>query len=49
MKTLAKEFGFGTWSVRTMLRPGSIKENDKTVRHTYNGCTRDHMARGSNN
>jgi hypothetical protein len=28
MKTLAKEFGFGTWSVRTMLRPGSIKEYD---------------------
>jgi hypothetical protein len=26
MKTLAKEFGFGTRNVRTKLRPGSIME-----------------------
>jgi len=26
MKPLAKEFGFGTWNARTMLRPGLIKE-----------------------
>jgi hypothetical protein len=29
MKTVNKEFWFGTWSVRTMLRPGSIKEFHK--------------------
>jgi hypothetical protein len=26
MKTLAMEFGSGTWNVRILLRPGSIKE-----------------------
>ena len=26
VKTLAKEFGFGTWNVRSVLRPESIKE-----------------------
>jgi len=29
VKTLDKEFGFGTLSVRTMLRPGSVKEYHK--------------------
>ena len=52
MKTLAEEFGFGTWNVRTMLRPGSIKEliaQTKQYNITFYGCTGDQMARGSNN
>ena len=35
MKTLAKEYGFGTWNVRTMLRPGLIKELIPQIRQ-YN-------------
>jgi hypothetical protein len=34
MRTLAKEFGFGTRNVRTMLRLGSLKEY-----HTYSTTT----------
>jgi hypothetical protein len=52
MKTLAKEFGFGTWNVGTMLRPGSIKELIPHIKQ-YNiacyGHTGDQMARESNN
>ena len=48
MKTLAKEFGFGTWNVRTMLRPGSIIELIPQIKQ-YNIHTGDQMARGSNN
>jgi hypothetical protein len=31
MKTLAKEFGFGIWNVRTMLRPHLLKEYHKST------------------
>jgi hypothetical protein len=34
MKILAKEFGFGTWNVRIMLRPGSIKKLIPQIKHT---------------
>ena len=52
MKPLAKEFGFGTWNVRTMLRPGSIKELIPQIKQyniTRYGYTGDQMARGSKN
>jgi len=52
IKTLAKEFGFGTWNVRTMLRPVSIKELIPQIKQyniTCYGYTGDQTARGSNN
>jgi hypothetical protein len=35
MKSLANKFGFGTWNVKILLRPGLIKELIPPIKH-YN-------------